>query len=129
MSIVLRVILVVSSVISFILCVKKIKQAKLAVENSIVWMCGSIILILMSIFSNSVTWISSKLGFISPANFVFMIIIAFLLIEVYINNLKLSELNEKIKNMNHYIALKEYKEKNKDGEKNRKQNQNERENN
>lgn len=129
MSIVLRVILVVSSVISFILCVKKIKQAKLAVENSIVWMCGSIILILMSIFSNFVTWISSKLGFISPANFVFMIIIAFLLIEVYINNLKLSELNEKIKNMNHYIALKEYKEKNKDGEKNRKQNQNERENN
>ena len=108
MSVVLRVILVVSSVISFILCIKKIKQAKLAVENSIVWMCGSIILILMSIFSGFVTWISSKLGFISPANFVFMCIIAFLLIEVYINNLKISELNEKIKNLDHYMALKEY---------------------
>lgn len=117
MSIVLRVILIISSVLSSILCVKKIKQAKLAVENSIVWLTGSIILILMSIFSDFVTWISSKLGFISPANFVFMSIIAFLLIEVYINNLKLSELNEKIKNLDHYIALKEYKEKNKDGEK------------
>ena len=113
MSIILRVILVVSSVISFVLCVRKIKQAKLAVENSIVWMCGSIVLILMSIFSYFVSWISSKLGFISPANFVFMCIIAFLLIEVYINNLKISELNEKIKNLNHYIALAEYKEKDK----------------
>lgn len=112
MSVVLRVILIVCSVLSFLLCVKKIKQAKLAVENSIVWMTGSIILVLMSIFSDQVTWISSKLGFISPANFVFVIIIAFLLIEVYSNNLKLTELNEKIKNLDHYIALKEYEVKN-----------------
>lgn len=111
MSIVLRIILIVSSVLSFILCIKKIKQAKLAVENSIVWLSGSIILVLMSIFSDFVTWISSKLGFISPANFVFLCIITFLLIAVYTNNLKIAELNEKIKNLNHYIALKEQKEK------------------
>lgn len=114
MSVILRVILIVSSILSFILCIKKIKQAKLAVENSIVWLSGSIILILMSIFSEFITWISSKLGFISPANFVFMSVIAFLLIAVYTNSLKLAELNEKIKNLNHYIALKEHSAQNKD---------------
>ena len=111
MSITLRVILIISSFISFFLCVKKIKQSKLKVENSVTWMVGSIILILMSIFSNGVAWISNKLGFVSPVNFVFLAIIAFLLIQLFIDNLNITELNEKIKNLDHYIALKEHEDK------------------
>ena len=109
----LRVILIICSILSFILCVRKIKQAKLKVENSIIWMSGSIILILMSIFSKAVEWISQKLGFMAPVNVVFVTIIAFLLIEVYMLNLKITEVNEKVKNLNHYIALRENEEKNK----------------
>ena len=63
MSITLRVILVICSFFAFILCIKKIKQSKLKISNSVTWMIGSIILILMSIFSNFVAWISVKLGF------------------------------------------------------------------
>lgn len=110
MSITLRVILIISSFISFFLCVKKIKQSKLKVENSVTWMIGSIILILMSIFSNAISWLSTKLGFVAPVNFVFLVIIAFLLIQLFIDNLHITELNEKIKDLNHYIALKEHKE-------------------
>ena len=101
----LRVILIICSILSFILCVRKIKQAKLKVENSIIWMSGSIILILMSIFSKAVEWISQKLGFMAPVNFVFVTIIAFLLIEVYMLNLKITEVNEKVKNLNHYMYI------------------------
>lgn len=113
MSITLRVILLVGSVVSFILCVRRIKQAKLKVENSIIWMVGSFVLILMSIFSNAVGWLSNKLGFMAPVNFVFFMIIVFLLIQVFVDNIRLSELNEKIKNLNHYIALKENRDENK----------------
>ena len=113
MSITLRVILLVGSVISFILCVRRIKQAKLKVENSIIWMVGSFVLILMSIFSNAVGWLSNKLGFMAPVNFVFFMIMVFLLIQVFVDNIRLSELNEKIKNLNHYIALKENRGENK----------------
>ena len=112
MSITLRIILIICSLISFFLCVTKIKQAKLKVENSIVWMTGSIILILMSIFSNVVGWISSKLGFMAPVNFVFLVIIGFLLIQTFIDNIRISTLNEKIKDLSHYIALKENENKN-----------------
>ena len=107
MSLTLRIILFVGSLVSFYLCVKKIKQAKLKVENSITWMVGSFILILMSIFENAVGWIANKFVFMYSANFVFFIIIVFLLIQVFIDNIRLSILNEKIKNLNHYIALKE----------------------
>ncbi len=109
MSITLRVILIVCSIISCILCIKKIKQAKLKVENAIVWMLGSFLLIFMSIFLGVVEWCATGLGFEAPVNFVFVIIIAFLLIEVYLNNLKITELNEKIKDLAHHIAINEYK--------------------
>lgn len=117
MTITLRILLIISSALSFVLCIKKIKQAKLKVENSIVWMLGSVLLILMSIFSNVVELISEKLGFMAPVNFVFLIIIAFLLIEVYLNNIKITELNEKIKKIDHYIALKEFEDKKERGKK------------
>ena len=110
MSLTLRIILIVGSVLSFILCIKKIKQAKLHVENSITWLAGSFLLILMSIFDNAVAWISAKLGFAAPVNFVFFVMIVVLLIKVFIDNMRISELNEKIKNLNHYIALKENKD-------------------
>ena len=116
MTITLRIILIIASLFSCFLCIKRIKQSKLKIENSIVWMLGSIILILMSLFSNVVEWISDKLGFMAPVNFVFSILIVFLLIQTFINNIRISNLNEKIKDLNHYIALNEYEQKQKKGE-------------
>lgn len=113
MTITLRVILIVCSIISFFLCIRKIKQSKLKVSNSVIWMVGSVILILMSIFSEGVQWISEKLGFMAPVNFVFLIMIGFLLIQLFIDNIRIFQLNEKIKDLDHYIALKEHEYKNK----------------
>ena len=111
MSITLRIILIVSSVLSCILCVKKIQKSQLKVENGVIWFIGSLLLILMSIFSSAVQWISAKLGFMAPVNFVFLVVITFLLIQAFISNIKISILNEKIKDLNHYIALKENEDK------------------
>lgn len=111
MTITLRIILILASTLSFILCVRKIKKSELKIENSIIWLLGSLLLILMSVFSNAVTWISSILGFEAPVNFVWMCAIGFLLIEIFLDNIRISNLNEKLKNLNHYIALKENEEK------------------
>ena len=77
-------------------------------EDSIIWIIGSFLLILMSVFSNVVEKISTKLGFVSPANFVFVTVNFFLIISVFNLSLKLSVLKEKVKHINHYIALTEY---------------------
>lgn len=111
MNITLRILLIIASLFSCYLCIKRIKQAKLKVENSVIWMIGSIVLIFMSIFFNVVEWVSSKLGFVAPVNFVFLVVIGFLLIQTFINNIKIATLNEKIKDLNHYIALNEYEKK------------------
>lgn len=110
MTITLRIILIICSILAFILCITRIKQSKLKVTNSVIWMIGSILLILMSIFSNAIEWISNQLGFMAPVNFVFFILIVFLLIQGFVDNIRICVLSEKIKELNHYIALKENKE-------------------
>ena len=111
MSIILRVGLIICSLLSFVLCIKKVKQCKMRVADSIIWIIGSFLLILMSVFSNAVEWISIKLGFMAPVNFVFFAIIGFLLVENFMSNLKIAMLNEKVKNLDHYMALEEYEKK------------------
>ena len=107
MSLSLRIILIICSVLSFALCIKKVKQSKMQVTDSVVWMIGTIILILMSVFNKAVEWIAVKLGFMAPVNFVFLIIITFLLIQGFLLDSRLSILSNKVKDLNHYIALKE----------------------
>ena len=72
MTITLRIVLIICSIIAFILCVRKIKKSELKIENSVIWLLGSILLILMSIFSNAVSWVSRLLGFEASVNFVWM---------------------------------------------------------
>ena len=103
----LRIILIICSIFSFLLCIKKIKQSKLKMSNSVTWLLGSIALIFMSIFSNAVEWFAHAIGFAAPVNFVFLVVISFLLIQTFIDNLNITELNEKIKELDHYLALKE----------------------
>ena len=112
MSYILRYLLIIGSISSLIICFKKIEQSKLKVNDSIGWIIGCMILILMSIFSNVVEWISSTLGFMAPVNFIFLVFIVFLLMQIFSYKIKISELNEKLKNIDHYLALKEEKEKN-----------------
>ncbi|MCF0124605.1 MAG: DUF2304 domain-containing protein, partial [Clostridia bacterium] len=88
MSLTLRIILILGSLIAFFMCIKKVKQSKLRVADSIVWVIGAFILIIISIFSGAIEWLSSKLGFMAPVNFVFLATIVFLLIETFISNIK-----------------------------------------
>ncbi len=110
MTLTLRILLIVCSLVSFVLCVTKIKQAKLKVVNSVMWMIGSVLLIAVSIFSSPIEWLANKLGFMAPVNFVFLIMIGFLLVQTFIDNIRISSLNEKIKELDHYIALKEHED-------------------
>ena len=103
MSITLRIILIIGSIILFLLCLKKMRKSELKITNGVMWMFGSLILILMSIFSDAVGIISQKIGFMAPVNFVFLIIILFLLIQVFLMNLKIVVLTDKINQINQYI--------------------------
>lgn len=112
MSITLRVLLIVFSILYFGYIIYQIRKSTLNIEDAIFPILFAILCVFMSIFTNLIIFISQKLGFISVTNFV----IVFLVFVLSLYNLKLvtrfSKLNEKVKNINHAIALKEKEEKN-----------------
>lgn len=107
MTITLKIILIVVSTITFLLVIRKVRQSKMRTEEAVIWIIGSILLIFMCLFSDFVGWIAIQLGFMSPVNFVFLFVCFFLLLTAFNQSIKISNLNEKIKDLNHYIALKE----------------------
>lgn len=110
----LQIVLIIVSILTFIMVIRKIRKSQMNIADSIVWILGSIFLILISIFSEIMDFLAVKLGFQSTVNFVFVFFIFFLLLMNFNLTTKISMLNEKVKNLNHAIALKEkYNEENK----------------
>lgn len=109
MSITLRILLIIFSLLYFGYTIYQIRKSTLNIEDAIFPIAFSLICIFMSLFFKLVVFISNKLGFISTSNFV----IVFIVFVLSIYNIKLltkySKLNEKVKNLNHYIAIEEKK--------------------
>ena len=105
MTLTLQIILVVFSILTFILVIRSIRKSQMNIADSIIWILGSLFLIFISVFSKFMDFLAIKLGFLSTVNFVFVFFIFFLLVMVFTLTRKLSVLNEKVKNLNHAMAL------------------------
>ena len=107
----LQILLIIVSVITFLFVISKIRKSQLNIQDAVIWIMLCLLLIIMSLFLPFITKIAQTLGFMSTSNFVFALISFFLLIIVFSQTVKISILNDKIKNLNHYIAMKEHNEK------------------
>lgn len=111
MTLTLQIILFIISVITFIFVINKIRKSQLNIADAVIWILLSLLLVIMSVCLPFINKIAHAFGFMSTSNFVFSMILFFLLIIVFGQSVKISILNEKVKNLNHYIALREKKEK------------------
>ena len=75
MSIYLRIILVVISMLSMLNILKRVRKSKLQIEYSIFWIVFSILLILVAVFPQPMIVLAQILGIQSPANMVFLFVI------------------------------------------------------
>ena len=101
----LQVCLVLGSIGTYLYIIYKIRKSNVRIDDMIVWIIGSIVLLLLSV----IPWIPAKLaeiiGFMSAANLIFTSIIAFLLFIVFGLSVKLSQHHEKIKYLTHKVAM------------------------
>ena len=107
MSVTLRVLLIVFSILYFGYTVYQVRKSELNIDDAIFPILFSLICVFMSLFPKLIAYIATKLGFVSMSNFV----IVFFVFMLSVYNIKLltkySKLNEKVKNLNHEIALKQ----------------------
>ncbi len=111
MTLALRIILIVTSVIVSFYALRKIRKAQLNIDDAFYWIVVSVILLVMSIFPIVPTYLASLIGIESPANLVFlaMIFLAFvkifdLSIELSIQKYRLNKLIQKIALNDHQNA-------------------------
>lgn len=101
----LQIGLILGSIGTYFYIIYKVRKANVRIDDMIVWIIASILLLLLSV----IPWIPAKLadivGFISAANFIFTIIIAFLLFIIFGLSIKVSQQHEKLKDLTHKVAI------------------------
>lgn len=103
----LRIVLIIVSIVTTIMIMRKIRQSKLQIEDSIFWIAFSSILILFSIFPVIPNLLARLAGTYTTANFIYLAVIFLLIIKMFHMSIKQSQLETKIKDLAQKIALDE----------------------
>lgn len=108
MSLQLQLVFITASVLTLVFILLKIRKHKLNIDDSIIWILWSIVLLIFSIFPKVVDKISNFLGFMSTSNFILCLFVFFLYIIVFSQNITISILKQKNKELVQKLSLKEY---------------------
>ncbi|MDO5444632.1 MAG: DUF2304 domain-containing protein [Eubacteriales bacterium] len=113
MTITLRVVLLIVSVLNVFWIVYNIKKSAVRIEDSIFWIFFSIVLVILSIFPQIVLFGARVTGVQTPVNFIFLIIIFILLIKLFRMTISISQLESKINTLTQTIAIMKYNDESK----------------
>lgn len=105
---IIRVCLVLGSLITATYILRRVRLAKVQIEDTIFWLLFSGILLILAIFPGIAYWAAYLLGFQSPINFVYIVII-FLLLAKQFMSIRLSQLDSKVRILTQRVALNEEK--------------------
>ncbi|MBQ8610319.1 MAG: DUF2304 domain-containing protein [Oscillospiraceae bacterium] len=101
----IRLLLVLCSVGAFVFVMKYIRKSRVKIEHTIFWILMCIILLVMSIFPQIPYWLSGLLRIESPANFVFLFLIALLLVNQFFTTMRLSHTEIRLQELVQEVAL------------------------
>ncbi len=116
MSIVLRAVLIIMSLLTLIFIMRWVRQSKMRIEDSVIWIGFSAMLLIFSLFPGIVYFISDLVGTQAPVNFIFMAVIFILMLLLFRLTVKVSELETRIEELAEKMAVDEAVEREK-GEK------------
>lgn len=108
MNLILRIALTVSALIVLMFVVRKIKNAQFDTADSLFWLFLSICLLLVAVFPGIAYFFSGLLGIQSPSNFVFLCVIALLLVREFTIQEQLSRLRKKLTSLTQEMALRDH---------------------
>ena len=103
--ILLRVCLIVGSLITAVYVLRRVRHAKIQIEDTIFWLLFSGVLLVLAVFPGIAYWAANLLGFMSPINFVYIVIIFLLLVKQFFMSIRLSQLDSKVRILTEQVAL------------------------
>ena len=103
----LRIILIVVSVMTFIYISRKLKKSQLQVMDAFFWIVFSFVLMVIGVVPGRAMFFAKVVGVQSPVNFVYLVVIFLLLLRTFMLTIRISFLEEKVKNLIEEIAIRE----------------------
>ena len=101
----LRTILLIAAAVSACWILYQIRRLKIKLDHAIYWIVFAVLLAVLGIFPEFTYWLTRKLGMISPANLIFLVIIFLLLVKVFTLSMLTSQLEDKITVLSAEVAL------------------------
>lgn len=105
MSNTLRVVLMLSALITAVWILRKIYRCKVKLGDAIFWFCMSLILAILGIVPEIAYWCAEAIGIQAPVNFIFLFILALVIEKLFTLSIKLSQLEDKITVLSAEVAL------------------------
>lgn len=105
MTIVLRILMIIGAFALMIFMLKRIRQSKLKIEYTVFWILFSGVLLIMGIFPKIFYAISKLIGFQSPINMIYLVIIFVLIVKLFFNTIQISQLENKVDSLAQEIAI------------------------
>lgn len=97
MSIVLRLLLIVASILTFLYMIRKLRKEQLETMDTLFWTIFVLTIMIMSLFPDIIIKCTEYLGVQSPVNFVFLVIIFFCIIRIFLLNVRICRLEQKLR--------------------------------
>ena len=107
MSLSLRILLLVGAFLAFCFISTRVRRNKILMQDAIYWVLLSVLLLIAAIFPSVFIHLSPALGFLSPSNFVFLVIVALLLVKIFTNSIEISMLRHKVEELAQEVALRD----------------------
>ena len=108
--ILLRVCLIVGSLITAVYVLRRVRHAKIQIEDTIFWLLFSGVLLVLAVFPGIAYWASRLLGFQSPINFVYIVVIFLLLVKQFLLSIRISQLDSRLRILTEQVALNQEKQ-------------------
>ncbi|WP_130812303.1 DUF2304 domain-containing protein [Olsenella sp. Marseille-P4559] len=105
MSPVLRIVLIVGALLALTIVIRKVKRSKIRIADCVYWVCAVVLLLILAIFPRIAYFFSDLLGFLSPSNFVFLVVIALMLLKLFNLACDVSRLTDKVEQLSQELAL------------------------
>ena len=105
MTVILRWVLIIVSILLTFFVLRKIRQSKVKIEDSIFWVMFALMMVVFSIFPGLADILSDFVGTYSTSNFIFMFVIFILLEKVFFLSLKISQLESRVTELIQQMAL------------------------
>lgn len=107
MSALLRLVLLISAVLVMLLIAHRLKKSQIQVMDSIFWLLFSLSFVILSLFPRIASFLANALGFQAASNFVFLYVIAILVLRDFTMTVKYAHLRDKLDQLVQELALKE----------------------